>query len=132
MKENITYPSVRSQWNEAEKHSEHFDMPSMVEPVHNLSLQEILENYSRGILPVSQRQAFYDDGDDITPVQDYDDISEVVDHQVLNPDGTVTTVATASAGAHGDEVGKPSEDEEEKERSDDDDEASQDPGPKEP
>lgn len=59
-----------------EEVGEFFDMPSMVEPVHNLTLEEIVRDYSRGILHPS-RTPLYDDGEDITEVDEVDDIVDI-------------------------------------------------------
>lgn len=74
--------------------------PSMVEPCHNLSIAEILSDYSRGIVH-SQREGIYDDGDDLP-----DDIFEFEDLvDIQNP---VTHKPSAPADGPGREVGKPS------------------------
>lgn len=54
--------------------------PSMVEPCHNLSLEELLRDYTLGIVH-TQREALYDEGNDVPdePPFEPDDISEVVD-----------------------------------------------------
>lgn len=41
--------------------------PSIVEPCHNLSLEEIVRDYSRGIVH-SQREGLYDVGDDVPDI----------------------------------------------------------------
>lgn len=55
--------------------------PSMVDPtVHNPSLQEILERFTKtGQLICSQREAYYDpnDNDDFTEPQTIDDLAEL-------------------------------------------------------
>lgn len=60
---------------------EFFDAPSMVEPVHNLTLEEIVRDYSRGILHPS-RTPLYDEGDDITEVELFEDFVDVYDSPV--------------------------------------------------
>lgn len=70
--------------------------PSMVEPCHNLSIEELLRDYTRGITH-TERDAFYDDGDDVQEVQVYNDIAELENSKPAMPAKTV------------DEVGKPSE-----------------------
>lgn len=54
--------------------------PSMVEPCHNLSLEELVRDYTLGIVH-SERPAMYDDGDDVPddPVETPTDLSEVGD-----------------------------------------------------
>lgn len=80
--------------------------PSMVEPCHNLSIAEILADYSRGIVH-SQREGIYDDGDDLP-----DEIAEFEDFvDIQNP---VIPKPSASADGLGREVGKPSGTEEAK------------------
>ena len=61
-----------------EEKGEVFTMPSMCEPVHNLSIEEILRDYSRGIMHPS-RTPIYDDGDDITEVEPLEDLVDVWD-----------------------------------------------------
>lgn len=51
--------------------------PSMCEPVHNLTLEEIIRDYSRGIVHTT-RQAFYDEGDDVHDVEDFEDVVDLV------------------------------------------------------
>lgn len=72
----------------AEEVGEFFDMPSMVEPVHNLTLEEIVRDYSRGILHPS-RTPLYDDGEDIQEVDEVDDIVDIFPNseQKLSPAG---------------------------------------------
>lgn len=53
--------------------------PSIVEPVHNLSLEDLVRDYSLGILH-PQSPALYDEGEDISPV---DPIEDFVD--LMNP-----------------------------------------------
>lgn len=65
--------------------------PSMVEPCHNLSLEELLRDYTRGIVH-SERQAFYDDGEDVP------DEPPFVPHDLSEAEGF----------GPGREVGKPS------------------------
>lgn len=55
---------------------EFFDAPSMCEPVHNLTLEELVRDYSRGILHPS-RTPIFDDGDDIVEVEDPEDLVDV-------------------------------------------------------
>lgn len=51
--------------------------PSIVEPVHNLSLEEILRDYSRGIVHTT-RTPFYDEGDDVPDdLEEFDDIVDI-------------------------------------------------------
>lgn len=52
--------------------------PSMVEPCNNLSLEQIVRDYSRGILHPSL-DALYDEGDDIPDdMQDLADLTDLV------------------------------------------------------
>lgn len=80
--------------------------PSMVEPCHNLSIADILADYSRGIAH-STRETFYDDGDDLP--EDLEQIEDLVDIQ--NP---VTPKPSTPVDGQGREVGKPSGTEEAK------------------
>ncbi len=65
----------------AQKHFEVPEGPSMVDPtVHNPSLQEILERFTKtGQLICSQREAYYDpdDNDDFTEPQTFDDLADI-------------------------------------------------------
>lgn len=89
----------------AEEVGEFFDMPSMVEPVHNLTLEEIVRDYSRGILHPS-RTALYDEGDDITEVEPLEDFVDVYDspsptvirdsHEVKTPPAATPETSEAS------------------------------------
>lgn len=79
-----------SHWRNGNKTGETFTEPSMVEPVHNLSIEEILRDYSRGITH-STREGFFDDGDEIVAVDNYDDITDFI--------GTTSNLPPASAGA---------------------------------
>lgn len=56
--------------------------PSMVEPCNNLSLEQLVKDYSRGILHV-ELNGVYDDGDDIP--EDMNEISDLTDLQLQNP-----------------------------------------------
>lgn len=69
------------------KHYEHDFGPSMVDPtVHNPTIQEILERYTKtGQLNCSVRQAFYDEDEEAfapsEPFDDFTDILEPVDYE---------------------------------------------------
>lgn len=53
-------------------------MPSMTEDSHILSLEQLVKDYSRGIVHNEcYRQAYYDDGDDMTPITDYEDMTDI-------------------------------------------------------
>lgn len=54
-------------WAKGDLNLEHFTEPSMVEPCHNLSIEEILRDYTLGIVH-STRHAMYDPGDSLDPV----------------------------------------------------------------
>ena len=60
-------------WAKGDLNLEHFTEPSMVEPCHNLSIEEILRDYSLGIVH-STRQALYDPGDSMDSVDIPEDI----------------------------------------------------------
>lgn len=64
------------------KHQESEFGPSMVDPtVHNPTIQEILERYTKtGQLNCSVRQAFYDDddSDNFSPSEMFDDITDIM------------------------------------------------------
>lgn len=49
-------------WAKGDLNLEHFTEPSMVEPCHNLSIEEILRDYTLGIVH-STRRGMYDPGD---------------------------------------------------------------------
>lgn len=72
-KEEIRLKS-RVEWLQEEDPGFTFTEPSMVEPVHNLSLEEILRDYSRGIVHSFSRQPMYDEGEDLP-----EDLEEVED-----------------------------------------------------
>lgn len=78
---NISQFSISAARN-AKKHSESDFGPSMVDPtVHNPSIQEILDRYTRtGQFDCSVRHPFYDndDGDDFAPCEEFDDITDVI------------------------------------------------------
>lgn len=57
----------------------------MCEPVHNLTIEEILRDYSRGIVHPSH-PAMFDDGDDVEEVDMMDDILD------LQPDSLHSTI----------------------------------------
>lgn len=67
-------------WAKGDLNLEHFSEPSMVEPCHNLSLQEIVRDYSLGIVHPSRRVAYFDDGDDMDQVDVIDDVLDFVDN----------------------------------------------------
>lgn len=52
--------------------------PSIVEPVHNLSLEDLVRDYSLGILH-PQSPALYDEGEDISPVEPLEDFVDLMD-----------------------------------------------------
>lgn len=60
-------------WAKGDLNLEHFTEPSMVEPCHNLSIEEILRDYTLGIVH-STRQALYDPGDSLESVDIPEDI----------------------------------------------------------
>lgn len=74
------YPSLGNHFDWSlgyiEDPGEFFDAPSMCEPVHNLSLEEIVRDYSRGILHPSLTPMF-DDGEDIQEVEPIDDLVDI-------------------------------------------------------
>lgn len=74
------YPSLGNHFDWSlgyiEDPGEFFDAPSMCEPVHNLSLEEIVRDYSRGILHPSLTP-MYDDGEDIQEVDPIDDLVDI-------------------------------------------------------
>lgn len=51
--------------------------PSIVEPVHNLSLEDLVRDYSLGILH-PQSPALYDEGEDISPVDPIEDFVDLI------------------------------------------------------
>ncbi|QCS36683.1 hypothetical protein [Capybara microvirus Cap3_SP_612] len=52
--------------------------PSMTEDAHLLSIEQIVKDYSRGILhPEFNHSAVYDDGEEISNVQNYDDLTDL-------------------------------------------------------
>lgn len=67
---------TRFEWSQEEDPGFTFTEPSMCEPVHNLTLEEILRDYSRGIVHTFARTPMYDEGEDLPddPVQEFDDI----------------------------------------------------------
>lgn len=69
---------TRVEWSQEEDPGFTFTEPSMVEPVHNLSLEEILRDYSRGIVHTFNRTPYYDEGDDV-PDDDLLDIEDFSD-----------------------------------------------------
>ena len=80
---------TRVEWNQEEDPGFTFTEPSMVEPVHNLSLEEILRDYSRGIVHTFNRTPYYDDGDDVPDdeIVDLDDFGDFLpDEPVATPD----------------------------------------------
>lgn len=81
MADKVKYPTLGNHfvWSlgYVEEPGEIFDAPSMCEPVHNLTLEEIVRDYSRGILHPS-RTPIYDDGDDIVEVEDPEDLVDVL------------------------------------------------------
>ena len=64
-------------WAKGDLNLEKFTEPSMVEPVHNLSIEEILRDYSLGITHTT-RQPMYDKGDDL-PDQPIEVLEDIVD-----------------------------------------------------
>ena len=81
-------------WAKGDLNLEHFTEPSMVEPCHNLSIEEILRDYSLGIVH-STRQALYDPGDSMDQVDIPEDIVDFMPEthplsfQVLDQDDTL-------------------------------------------
>lgn len=68
-------------WSEEDKHGEDNFPPSIVEPCHNLSLEELVRDYSRGIVHPESSAIYdsdYDDSDEIREVNVPEDISEVL------------------------------------------------------
>lgn len=79
-----------SHWRNGNKSGQTFTEPSMVEPVHNLSLEEIIRDYTRGITH-SFREGLYDSGDEVVAIDNYDDITDLI--------GNTSNLPPASAGA---------------------------------
>lgn len=86
---DFTLSSVRT----SPKHHESEFGPSMVDPtVHNPTIQEILERYTKtGQLNCSVRQPYYDDDDEgFAPCDEFDDITDIIPNfepqeEVLQP-----------------------------------------------
>lgn len=65
-------------WAKGDLNLEHFTEPSMVEPCHNLSIEEILRDYRLGIVHSTRKDALYDEGDGVEELEIMDDISDVM------------------------------------------------------
>lgn len=82
MADKVKYPTLGNHFDWSlgyvEEPGEFFDAPSMCEPVHNLTLEELVRDYSRGILHPS-RTPLYDEGDDIIEVEPLEDLVDVYD-----------------------------------------------------
>lgn len=81
--------------------------PSMVEPCNNLSLEQIVKDYTRGIVHPSLN-AMYDEGDDIP--DDMQEIADLTDLQTASPAAATRSAspATPTDGKHSaPEGGKP-------------------------
>lgn len=65
-------------WAKGDLNPEHFTEPSMVEPCHNLSIEEILRDYRLGIVHSTRKDALYDEGDGVEELELMDDISDVM------------------------------------------------------
>lgn len=81
MADKVKYPTLGNHFDWSldyvDESGEFFDAPSMCEPVHNLTLEEIVRDYSRGILHRS-RTPIYDDGDDVEETEDPEDLVDVL------------------------------------------------------
>lgn len=84
--------------------------PSMVEPCHNLSLEELIRDYTRGIVH-TERVAYYDDGDGVPdePIQVPSDISEVIPKSGRPAHSAPAASASAAKGERADEGSEESE-----------------------
>lgn len=75
MEKNLTLGNHLT-WLQTDPQAEHFDAPSMCEPVHNLSIEEIVRDYSRGIVH-NFGPVYYDEGDDIEEVPRFEDLTDL-------------------------------------------------------
>lgn len=84
--EKVVFLPIRSSWGNSHGPGDvQSDFgPSMCEPVHNLTLEEIIRDYSRGIVHTT-RQAFYDDGEDVHDVEDFEDVVDLVVPEDISP-----------------------------------------------
>lgn len=78
-----------SVWRSGRKAGQTFTEPSMVEPVHNLSIEEILRDYSRGITHTF-REGRYDEGDEVEPVAEMEDFVDLLPTSSPLPDPSET------------------------------------------
>lgn len=83
--------------------------PSMVEPCHNLSLEELIRDYTRGIVH-TERVAYYDDGVDVPdePIVVPSDISEVMPKSGRPAHSAPAASASAAKDVRADEGGEES------------------------
>lgn len=84
----MSFPRLKTriEWMEEDDPGFFNTEPSIVEPAHNLSLEEILRDYSRGIVHTT-RTPLYDEGDDVPDdLEEFDDIVDILPTSVAQLD----------------------------------------------
>lgn len=80
---NMPKESIREQWRRISAtlpFSEVMNEPSMCEPSSTISLEQMVRDYSRGILH-SSRVGYYDNGEEVEDPTEPEDISEVFEYE---------------------------------------------------